>query len=49
VGQGTGLGLAIVYGVVSAQGGEVRVESEPGNGARFVTTWPVAERPRAGG
>jgi signal transduction histidine kinase len=42
VGEGTGLGLAIVYGIVSAQGGDVRVESEPGRGARFVTTWPAA-------
>jgi signal transduction histidine kinase len=48
VGQGTGLGLAIVYGIVSAQGGEVRVESEPGRGARFVTTWPAADRSHGG-
>jgi PAS domain S-box-containing protein len=42
VGEGSGLGLAIVYGIVSGQGGEVRVEGGPGEGTRMVTTWPVA-------
>ena len=37
---GSGLGLAIVHGIVTSHGGEVRVESEPGLGARFTTTWP---------
>jgi len=42
VGEGSGLGLAIVYGIVTGQGGEVRVEGAPGEGARLVTTWPAA-------
>ncbi|MEM7409992.1 MAG: ATP-binding protein [Myxococcota bacterium] len=40
---GTGLGLAIVHGIVTGHGGEVRVESEPGQGARFSTSWPAAD------
>lgn len=37
---GAGLGLAIAQGVVAAHGGHIRVESEPGRGARFVFVWP---------
>jgi two-component system phosphate regulon sensor histidine kinase PhoR len=38
---GTGLGLAIVKHVVLAHGGEVRVESEAGQGAAFFFTLPA--------
>jgi two-component system phosphate regulon sensor histidine kinase PhoR len=37
---GTGLGLAIVKHVVQAHGGDVRVESAPGEGAAFYFTLP---------
>jgi two-component system phosphate regulon sensor histidine kinase PhoR len=37
---GTGLGLAIVKHIVQSHGGEVRVESEPGQGATFYFTLP---------
>jgi signal transduction histidine kinase/ActR/RegA family two-component response regulator len=41
-GGGTGLGLAMVYGIARAHGGAVEVESEPGRGARFTLSIPLA-------
>jgi two-component system sensor histidine kinase KdpD len=40
--RGTGLGLAIARGFTHANGGHVRAESAPGQGASFVLTFPVA-------
>ncbi|MBI3288663.1 MAG: PAS domain S-box protein [Elusimicrobia bacterium] len=37
---GTGLGLAICKGIVEAHGGNIRVDSKPGQGARFVVRLP---------
>lgn len=37
---GAGLGLAIAKGLVVAHGGEIRAESEPGQGTRIVFTLP---------
>ncbi|HXG16513.1 MAG TPA: response regulator [Calidithermus sp.] len=42
---GSGLGLAMVYAIVKRHGGDIRVESEPGRGAVFTLTFPVAPDP----
>jgi PAS domain S-box-containing protein len=41
VGQGTGLGLSISDGIVREHGGQIRVESHPGDGATFLIQLPV--------
>jgi signal transduction histidine kinase len=44
--KGTGLGLAIVKHNAELYGGEVRVESELGNGAKFTVTLPAKAQPK---
>jgi signal transduction histidine kinase len=39
--KGSGLGLSLVRHIVRAHGGEVRVESAPGRGSKFIITLPV--------
>ncbi len=41
--RGTGIGLAICERIVERHGGEIRVESEPGEGAAFVLALPAIE------
>jgi PAS domain S-box-containing protein len=43
-GEGTGLGLSVSYGIVKKHGGEIRVQSKPGEGAIFTVVLPVQEK-----
>ena len=40
-GKGTGIGLATVHDIVTAAGGEIRIESEVGQGTRFCVLLPT--------
>lgn len=41
IGKGTGLGLSVSQGIINDYGGEIRVKSEPGEGARFTIILPL--------
>ncbi|TCM45526.1 histidine kinase/DNA gyrase B/HSP90-like ATPase [Rhizobium sp. PP-F2F-G48] len=43
IGQGTGLGLSMIYGFAQQSGGQVRVESEPGEGTTVELFMPSSE------
>lgn len=39
--KGTGLGLFVSYGIIETHGGDLRVDSQPGQGTTFTVTLPV--------
>ncbi len=42
VGKGTGLGLSVTFGIIRDQ---IRLESEPGQGASFIVSFPIPATP----
>jgi len=40
-GQGTGLGLSLAYDIVKAHGGNLRVETNEGQGSAFIMILPI--------
>ena len=43
VGDGTGLGLSLVFTTVTAHGGRLELQSEPGQGTRVTMTFPATD------
>jgi two-component system NtrC family sensor kinase len=41
--RGTGIGLAVSQKIIREHGGDILVDSRPGEGARFTLEWPMIE------
>lgn len=48
-GKGTGLGLSVSYGIIRDHHGDITVQSEPGQGASFIITFPPESPAPEGG
>ncbi len=42
--RGTGLGLSVSYGIIQEHGGNIRVESRPGEGTTFTLDFPLVRK-----
>jgi signal transduction histidine kinase len=42
--RGTGLGLSVSYGIIQEHGGNIRVESHPGEGTTFTLDFPLVRK-----
>jgi signal transduction histidine kinase len=47
-GKGTGLGLSFCQSIIDAQGGEIRINSQPGTGTQVTVLLPIAEEDMEG-
>ena len=45
VGKGTGLGLSIIHGIVTNVGGEITIDSKPGEGTTVSISLPIVSQP----
>lgn len=43
-GQGTGMGLSVVHGIVKKHGGDIQVQTTPGEGSIFQVFFPMAQQ-----
>ncbi|MFI5069747.1 MAG: sensor histidine kinase, partial [Terriglobales bacterium] len=42
--RGTGLGLSVTYGIIQEHAGQIRVESNPGQGTTFTLDFPMMKK-----
>lgn len=42
--EGTGIGLSLVKKIIEESGGTIKLESEPGKGAKFIFTLPASQK-----